>query len=113
MMNIDQILKQCGFHVRHRGFQALEKCVRLALEDETKLLSVTALYKEVALSHHVQWSAVERSIRVAVTHAWSNGGKEQMEHVFRCSIPFKPTAGEMIELLTNYMLENQNDSFTK
>ena len=103
MMNLEQILKQCGFHVKYRGFRALEECVRLALEDEAKLLSITALYKEVALSSHVQWSAVERSIRVAVTYAWRYGGRKQMERVFRCQIPSKPTAGEMIELLVNYI----------
>ena len=108
-MNTERILRQCGLSVRHRGFRALQECVKLALEDESKLLSVTKLYQEVSTTSHLHYRNVERNIRTALDYAWKYGGQEQMEHLFGCELSTKPTAGEMIELLVNHIQTSRED----
>lgn len=102
-MDVYCLLKLCGLSARHQGFRALQKCVELALKDEEKLLSVTRLYQEVSASTCIRYENVERNIRTALDHAWKDGGSEQMKDLLGYHFSFRPTAGEMIELLVTYI----------
>ena len=46
-MKIERTLLYCRFSRRYLGFREFQECVRIALEDEERLLYVGAIYQEV------------------------------------------------------------------
>lgn len=106
---MDRILKQCKFSKRHRGYQELQECIRIAVDDEARLLHMTGIYTEVAGRFQITWSGVERNIRTAFDYAWVNGGKEQMEQLSGSIFYGKPTIGEVIETLACYIKEHSGE----
>lgn len=105
-MNMEQLLRKCGFSKRYRGFLALQECVCIVLENEDALLYMTAIYNEVGSKNHISWNCVERNIRTLVNSSWENGGKEQLELLAGGVLYEKPTVGEVIEILACYIKEH-------
>ena len=108
-MDAEQLLKQCRFSKRYQGYQCLIECIRIASEDEEKLLYVTEIYTDVAQKFNISWKSVERNIRTAFDYSWKNGGKEQLELLAGGTFYEKPTVGEIIEIFTCYIRAHCND----
>lgn len=107
-MNLEQLLFQCKFSRRYKGYQPLYECVKIALEDENRLLQITGIYSEVADKFQISASGVERNIRTLLNYSWENGGKKQFEQIAGGEFYNKPSVGEAIEILTCY-LKNHGD----
>ncbi len=102
-MKLEQAMQYCKFSRRYRGYRELIDCVKIALDEEERLLYVTGIYYEVGTKHHISPSGVERNIRTLVDHAWKNGAKEALEELSGGKIYDKPSVSEVIEILVCYM----------
>ena len=102
-MDAEQLLSRCKFSKRYRGYQILMECIQLALNSEETLLYITGIYMAVAPKYHIAWNCVERNIRTALDHAWTSGGKEQLDLISGGVMYEKPTVGELIEILSCYL----------
>ena len=102
-MTLEQALQYCKFSKRYKGYKELLDCVNIALEEEDRLLYVSGIYCEVAKTHHISPSGVERNIRTLVDHAWKNGAKDSLESLSGGKMYDKPTVSEVIEILVRHM----------
>lgn len=106
-MKIERTLLYCRFSRRYLGFREFQECVRIALEDEERLLYVGAIYQEVGEKFGVSASGVERNLRTVLQYAWSRGGKEPLEQLSGGTFYDKPTVSEVIEILVCYLKEHE------
>lgn len=107
-MNLEQLLLQCKFSKRYKGYQPLYECVKIVSEDEERLLHITGVYAEVADKFQISPSGVERNIRTLLNYSWQNGGKKQLEQLAGGEFYSKPSVSEAIEILT-CCLKSQED----
>ncbi len=102
-MKLEQALQYCKFSRRYKGYRELLDCVKIAMEEEDRLLYVSGIYCEVAKQYQISPSGVERNIRTLVDHAWKNGAKESLESLSGGKMYEKPSVSEVIEIFVCYM----------
>ena len=107
-MDIDNVLIQCRFSRRYRGYHVLRDSIRLVMENESKLLRITHIYDQVAEKQNMSRESVERNLRTVISYSWAHGGKEQLELLSGGKLYDKPTSGEVIEMIAYYMKMNKN-----
>lgn len=105
-MNMEQLFRKCKFSKRYLGYQALQECVLITLEDEEALLFMTGIYMDAAKRCHTSWKQVERNIRTMLDCSWKAGGKETLEQISGGVLYAKPSVGEVIEIFTYYLKEH-------
>lgn len=95
---------QLGIPANKRGFHHLCVAVKLALENpELQHHLMHGLYPKVAEQLGTNVCCVERSIRTAITSAWSRGRPDLIEKQLGRGVITayeKPTNGELISLVT-------------
>ena len=95
---------QLGIPANKRGFHHLCVAVKLALENpELQHRLMYGLYPKVAEQLGTNVCCVERSIRTAITSAWSRGRPDLIEKQLGRGVITayeKPTNGELISLVT-------------
>ena len=105
-MSLEQLLRQCRFPKRYKGYYALKKCLQITLEDEESLLYMTGIYERAGKECNSSWRQVERNIRNLLEYSWRNGGRKALERISGCVLYARPTVGEMLEALTCYIKEH-------
>ena len=108
-MDINRLLKQCRFSSRYRGYLMLAECLTVILANEKKIMRMTEVYAEVGEKFGISWNGVERNIRTALNYAWENGGQAELEKLFGGVFYTMPSAGELIELLTEYLKDHTSE----
>ena len=99
------LIERLGAGGRYRGFRCLACAVELALEDEDRLYGLTkALYPAVARRLHTKPGNVERNIRTLIARIWEKGDRAELCRLARRELTERPSVGEMIEILTSYLL---------
>lgn len=79
----------------------------LASENSGYLLAITKwLYPEVAAPYNTTCSRVERGIRTVVNSCWQDGNKEFLNEMAGHPLCKKPTSGEFIAILSEYLKQH-------
>ena len=90
----------------YKGFLHTAYAIRLAVEDEDRLETVTKeIYMETAFHFNCTWTAVERNIRTTVARAWKIN-RPLLAKIAGYPLACTPTASEFIEILASYILRS-------
>lgn len=104
---IADILEKSGFNPRFIGFNYLIQAVILCYRDRELLICKTkVLYPRIAKLNKVTTASIERNIRTVINAAWAICEGNYFYHRLGCgSIADnkRPTCGEIINLLTEYL----------
>lgn len=95
-----ELLAAIGIPVHFKGYTYLRDAVLVVLENRAYLNGVTTrLYPYIAEKYGTSPTVVERALRVAIEHAWSNGDIEYLYSLFGATISSnrgKPTNSAFI-----------------
>ena len=104
MKTIYDLLKSLGIYRTYKGYYYVAEAVRLVMKDASLLLYISkSLYPAIARTYETTVSCVERNIRTIITTCWENGNAEQLEKLAGTRLYRKPTSGEFIDILANYL----------
>lgn len=102
---ISDIMRQIGVPAHIKGYHYLRTAIKLCIEDNEMLSSVTKiLYPTVAKAYGTTSSRVERAIRHAIEVAWDRGDVDVLSSYFGYTIQCergKPTNSEFIAMITD------------
>lgn len=62
-------LDRTGMKHSSIGYQYTVSCVEEVLNSKNRCFMVREIYKRVAEKHHVQWTTVERAIRMSISRS--------------------------------------------
>jgi len=104
MKKIYDLLKELGIHRTYKGYYYVAEAVRLVMQDASLLLYISkSLYPAVARVYDTTISCVERNIRTVITGCWESEYIKDLESMAGIRLYKKPTAGEFIDILANYL----------
>ncbi len=102
---ISDIMRQIGVPAHIKGYQYLRTAIKLSVENNEMLGSVTKLlYPTVAKLYLTTPSRVERAIRHAIEVAWDRGDVDVLSSYFGYTIQSqrgKPTNSEFIAMISD------------
>lgn len=102
---ISDIMRQIGVPAHIKGYQYLRTAIKLSINDDDMLSSVTKLlYPTVAKMYDTTASRVERAIRHAIEVAWDRGDVDVLSSYFGYTIQSqrgKPTNSEFIAMIAD------------
>ena len=102
---ISDIMRQIGVPAHIKGYHYLRTSIKLSINDDEMLSSVTKLlYPTVAKMYNTTSSRVERAIRHAIEVAWDRGDVDVLSSYFGYTIQSqrgKPTNSEFIAMITD------------
>ncbi len=102
---ISDIMRQIGVPAHIKGYQYLRTAIKLSVNDNEMLGSVTKLlYPTVAKMYNTTSSRVERAIRHAIEVAWDRGDVDVLSSYFGYTIQSqrgKPTNSEFIAMIAD------------
>ena len=106
-IEITEILHRLGIPAHMKGYRYLKEAIRLVIESESILESVTGrLYPSIAAAFHTTSGRVERAIRRAIESAWDRGDCRVQEAVFGYTVhkeKGRPTNSEFIALIADWL----------
>ena len=71
MDDINNILRDLSIGKNYKGHREIAYAIQLLLEDEDRLCAVVKeVYIPVAKHFNVEWNAVERNLRTAISRVW-------------------------------------------
>lgn len=109
--DIQRVLRRLGANGTYRGFNYTVYGIKLSMEDRERLLYVTkGLYLDIAEQYQTSWKCVERDIRTIVDVIWRTGDHELLREINGGRLDEKPKNVKFLEMLTEYMLEIENES---
>ena len=104
MTEIYNLIRKLGIHATYRGYHYLAFAISLAMHDEDYLLFVTRwLYPDIAKRFQTTAGNVERNLRTVVSVCWERGNRELLEQIAGRELTNKPTTGEFIDMLADYL----------
>jgi len=103
---IYSILYDLGVSAETTSFFHTAYALRLATEDQQKLLLVTKwLYPEVARHYRSNWHAVERNIRAIVHLVWTRNPK-RLELLAGKPLFDRPTPSQFLFILSSSLIQD-------
>ena len=106
MTTIQDTLRSFGITRCYKGFQYAAYAIHLAVEDESRLESVTKeIYTETAEHFGCNGAAVERNIRTVVERAWTIDSR-LLREIAGYNLERIPTASEFIEIMATHILRS-------
>ena len=104
MTTIEDTLRPFGVTRCYKGFHHTTYAVLLAVQDESRLETVTTeIYMKTASHFSCKWTAVERNIRTVVARAW-RVNRPLLCEMAGYPLEIEPTASEFIEIIASYIL---------
>ncbi len=106
MTAVQDILRSFGITRCYKGFKHTEYAICLAIQDESRLEAITKeIYMETAEHFECNWTAVERNIRTAVSHAWSVN-PDLLCQMAGYPLESEPTSSQFIEIISSYIIRS-------
>lgn len=103
-MTPTEIVQKLGIHSIYCGYAYIIYAAELASENDGYLLAITKwLYPEIAAHFDTTCSRVERGIRTVVNSCWQDGNIEFLNEMAGHPLCKKPTSGEFIAILSEYL----------
>ena len=107
MTTIYELLRSLGAGRRYAGTAIVISAVKYAMEDETRLYSVSQrLYPLVAKELSCKESSMERNIRTVIKHVWQAAPK-RLNEIAGYELTQPPTVKEFLDILVTYLLHEQ------
>lgn len=110
METIKQLIFRLGIRSTYQGFHYLCYALSLCMQNEDYLLSVYKhLYADVAEHFGVSRDSVEHCLRTVVSACWYKGNRPLLVKMSGYDIAHKPTNGEFIDILYQYLKSHGED----
>ena len=96
VLEVQKLLGQLGVTANYAGYFYLVEGICLAMEDKSRLLSITKeIYQELAIRHHTTVGRVERNMRTVIHVVWR---KEPalLEKITRYPFDNRPSVGKFM-----------------
>lgn len=109
MRDIQRLVRSLGIGGNYQGYRYLLYAITLCLQNEEYLLSVSKmLYPEIAHAYQTTACSVERNLRTVVNVCWERGNRSLLENISLCPLSDKPTNGEFLDILTEYLRQDSD-----
>mgnify|MGYP001078313522 FL=1 len=109
MMNtqiISNSLQSLGISKCYKGYRQLLLSVELALDDESRLISITEnIYNPVSVICNCNCNNIERNIRTVAQHTWKVNS-EKLSEMAGYTLYSSPSVSELISILVTYIDRN-------
>ena len=100
---IENILHSLGITRNYCGYHQTVTAVKLAIEDEFRLLSVTkSIYLPVAYENNCNPLSVERNIRTVILLAWRTN-RDVLNNIAGFHLSAPPTVSQFIDIIASYI----------
>lgn len=108
---ITKVLLSLGVRRTLKGFRYLKYGIELCMDNDEYLLYVfKELYPAIAERFDTDRKCVERCIRTAVEACWYKGNKELLIKLNGFELTQKPTNGDFIDIVYQYLLRRGTNS---
>lgn len=102
--NIEYLIRSLGIGATYRGYRYLNYGIKLCLEDEDYLLSVSKLlYPQIAKYYNTTCYSVERDIRTVIKVCWERGNKRLLQEIALRPLNVRPSSSEFLDILTAHV----------
>lgn len=101
------LLRMIGMRSNYSGYNYLAYAISLVLENPDYLRNITrTLYGTVGEKYGVTNLCVEAAIRTLITNYWNQNDTRILSSVLGYPLFDKPTAGELISILADFLREH-------
>lgn len=101
---IQRLVRSLGIGATYRGYRYLNYGLRLCIEDENYLLSVSKLlYPQIAKKYQATSSSVERDLRTVINVCWEKGDRKLLQTIALRPLPSRPTSSEFLDILSDHI----------
>lgn len=108
-MTVEELLATLGINRTYFGYWCIKDIVETSLEDEEVMQSLSSFYQALGMKYKRSAYAIETNIRTAVNRAWRMS-KEKVKKMARYELTSVPSNGEFIDIVTGYLLRQQQKS---
>ena len=100
---IKNVLHHLGITRNYQGYHQTAIAVKLVIEDEVRLLSVTkSIYWPVAEECSCNPLTVERNIRTVILNVWRNN-REYLNQIAGFHLSAPPTVSQFIDIIATHI----------
>ncbi|MBQ7240365.1 MAG: sporulation initiation factor Spo0A C-terminal domain-containing protein [Bacilli bacterium] len=105
------LLHRLGVSSKYHGFDYLNKCVCLLLENEVyRHKTMNFLYERIAEEFNCTSKCIERNIRTCIDRSWNKVSYDTVDHVFGSTMNYEddcPTNRDFIMNLLDFFKFNK------
>lgn len=108
---IQRLVRTLGIGATYRGYRYLNFGIKLCMQDENYLLSVSKLlYPQIAKKYQATSSSVERDIRTVINVCWERGNRQLLEDISLRPLNTRPTSSVFLDILVHYLRQDCLDN---
>ena len=103
MNEIYHLVRQLGIHANLSGYYYLVHAIALVADDNSYLYNIAKrLYPKIAEQFNTTSTSIDRNLRTVIRIIWERGNLHYLEKIAGYSIDYKPSNGEIIDILASY-----------
>lgn len=107
---VSQLLNKMGISASVKGYYYLRSAILMVLDDQEAIIGITKrMYPDVAKEYNTTASKVERAIRHAIESAWKRGAGKIYSEIVGIKNEAKPTNGQFIAAIGEYLRLNDGE----
>ena len=107
MSQEEHVIRKLGGTRLFAGYWLLIRCIRLAIEDEDRLIAPESnLYLAAAAESGCSLSRVKSNMDTLVRYCWKKASPAAWTEVAGCPVKDRPTLGEFIEIIAWYVRDH-------
>ena len=111
-IEIERLIRSLGIGATYRGYHYLQYGIKLCLESEDYLLSVSkSLYPQIANHYCTSSYSVERDIRTVINVCWERGNRELLRKIAMHPLENRPASSEFLDILTAHLKQKNIEKF--
>ena len=111
-IEIERLIRSLGIGATYRGYHYLQYGIKLCLENEDYLLSVSkSLYPQIADHYCTSSYSVERDIRTVINVFWERGNRELLQKIAMHPLEIRPASSEFLDILTAHLKQKNIEKF--
>ncbi|MDD7219853.1 MAG: sporulation initiation factor Spo0A C-terminal domain-containing protein [Clostridia bacterium] len=108
MSEIYGLIRKLGATSKYKGYYYVADAVKLSMNMQERPLKITKdIYPILARKYKSTPSNIEHNIRTLVNLCWVNH-KDVLEEIAGCTMDYKPTNSEFIDILAYYMYKTED-----
>ena len=101
---IERLIRTLGIGATYRGYHYINYGIRLCLQDENHLLSISKiLYPQIAHTFQTTSCSVERDIRTVINVCWERGNRDYLKSLALYPLETRPTVSEFLDILVGHL----------
>jgi len=101
---IERLIRTLGIGATYRGYHYINYGIKLCLQDENYLLSISKLlYPQIAHTFQTTSCSVERDMRTIIKVCWEHGNREHLKELALYPLENRPTVSEFLDIIVAHL----------